>query len=438
MKFVDEVRIYVKAGDGGAGAIAWRREKFIPKGGPAGGDGGDGGDVVIQVDPQRSTLLDYRFIREHKARSGSKGHGRDMNGISGETLVLKVPSGTLVRDFDTGETLADLGPGLQSVVIAKGGRGGLGNINFATSTNQAPRYAQDGTKGEEKNLQLELKLLADVGIIGYPNAGKSTLISVISRARPKIADYPFTTLTPNLGVAQWRGDRSFVVADIPGLIEGAHEGHGLGHQFLRHVERCHVLVHLVEGANPAEGRNPAADFAAINQELKLYSKKLAAKPQVVAITKVDIPEARAAGEAWARQMARRKVPVKVHLLSSATREGLEALLDDVAAAIWSDVGPKAGGRPKKAGRPRAAVEAAAPYVAEAVEAAAVAKPAAAKAKKVAPKRPVAAQKKAAGKPRKPAKKPAGKKAPAGNKKTAAAKMPAAANRKKAVARRSRR
>ncbi len=223
------------------------------------------------------------------------------------------------------------------------------------------------------------------------------------------------------------GDRSFEVADIPGLIEGAHEGHGLGHQFLRHVERCHVLVHLVEGANPAEGRNPAADFAAINQELKLYSKKLAAKPQVVAITKVDIPEARAAGEAWARQMAKRKVPVKVHLLSSATREGLEALLDDVAAAIWSDVGPKAGGRPKKAGRPRAAVEAAAPYVAEAVEAAAVAKPAAAKAKKVAPKS------------RKPAaKKKAGKKAPAGNKKTAAAKMPAAANRKKAVARRSRR
>jgi GTP-binding protein len=421
MKFVDEVRIHVKAGDGGDGAIAWRREKFIPRGGPAGGDGGNGGDVVLEVDPQRSTLLDYRFIREHKARSGSKGHGRDMNGISGETLVLKVPSGTLVRDLDTGETLADLGPGLPRVVIAKGGRGGLGNINFATSTNQAPRYAQEGTKGEERNLQLELKLLADVGIVGYPNAGKSTLISVISRARPKIADYPFTTLTPNLGVAQWRGDRSFVVADIPGLIEGAHEGHGLGHQFLRHVERCHVLVHLVEGANPDPERSPAADFAAINRELKAYSRTLAAKPQVVAITKVDIPEARAAGEAWARVMARRKVPVRVHLLSSATREGLDGLLDDVAAAIWTDVSPRGGGRPKKAGRPRAAVEAPEPYAGEAAEAR--------QARKAAPRKAVARPGKAA--PKKAAARP-GKRAP---ERGARKSVPA---RKKAAAKRSRR
>ena len=425
MKFVDEVRIHVKAGDGGDGAIAWRREKFIPRGGPAGGDGGNGGDVVLEVDPQRSTLLDYRFIREHKARSGSKGHGRDMNGISGETLVLKVPSGTLVRDLDTGETLADLGPDLPRVVIARGGRGGLGNINFATSTNQAPRYAQEGTKGEEKNLQLELKLLADVGIIGYPNAGKSTLISVISRARPKIADYPFTTLTPNLGVAQWRGDRSFVVADIPGLIEGAHEGAGLGHQFLRHVERCRVLVHLVEGANPDPERSPTADFAAINRELKAYSRALAAKPQVVAITKVDIPEARAAGEAWARAMARRKVPVRVHLLSSATREGLDGLLDDVAAAIWTDVAPHGGGRPKKAGRPRAAVEAPEPLVPEAGEAA----PA-----RVAPKR--AAAKKAVKALRAAPKKAVARAAP-----RRAARRPARmaiAARKKAAAKRGRR
>jgi GTPase len=360
MKFVDEVRIYVKAGDGGAGAIAWRREKFIPKGGPAGGDGGDGGDVVLEVDPQLSTLLDYRYIREHKARSGSQGHGRDMNGIGGDELVLRVPSGTLVRDVDTGETLADMGPNCLRMVIAKGGRGGLGNINFATSTNQAPRYAQEGTKGEEKNLQLELKLLADVGIVGYPNAGKSTLISVISRARPKIADYPFTTLVPNLGVAQWRGERSFVVADIPGLIEGANEGAGLGHQFLRHIERCRVLVHLVEGANPDPERDPASDFAAINRELKAHSKKLSAKPQIVAITKVDIPEARAAGEKWKKAMAKRKVPVEVHLISSATREGLDALLDDVAAVLWTDVTPKGGGRPKKAGRPRAATATAMP------------------------------------------------------------------------------
>lgn len=376
MKFVDEVRIYVKAGDGGDGAIAWRREKFIPKGGPAGGDGGNGGDVVLEVDPQLSTLLDYRYIREHKARSGSKGHGRDMNGIGGEELVLRVPSGTLVRDQVTGETLADMGPGCPRMVIAKGGRGGLGNINFATSTNQAPRYAQEGTKGEEKNLQLELKLLADVGILGYPNAGKSTLISVISRARPKIADYPFTTLVPNLGVAQWRGERSFVVADIPGLIEGAHEGAGLGHQFLRHIERCRVLVHLVDGANADPERDLAADYAAINRELKAYSRKLAGKPQIVAVTKVDVPEARAVGEQWKKAMAKRKAPVEVHLISSATREGLDALLDDVAAVLWTDVSPKGGGRPKKAGRPRAGAVTAMPSVGRPRAAAATAMPSA--------------------------------------------------------------
>jgi GTP-binding protein len=354
MKFVDEVSIYVKAGDGGDGAIAWRREKFIPRGGPAGGDGGDGGDVVLVVDPQLSTLLDYRFIREHRARSGEKGHGRDMNGVSGAHLELRVPRGTLVRDAATGEVLVDMSAGVERFVIAKGGRGGLGNMNFASSTNQAPRYAQDGTPGEEKNLVLELKLLADVGIVGYPNAGKSTLISVVSRARPKIADYPFTTLTPNLGVASWRGERSFVVADIPGLIEGAHAGAGLGHQFLRHVERCRVLVHLVEGANAEPGRSPARDFAAINRELRLHSKVLAGKPQVVAVTKVDLPEARAAGLKWRAAMARRKAPVPVHLISSATNEGLDGLLDAVAGVLWEDVAPGKAGRKKKPGKQRSA------------------------------------------------------------------------------------
>jgi GTP-binding protein len=354
MKFVDEVRIHVKSGDGGAGAIAWRREKFIPRGGPAGGDGGDGGDVVLVVDPQMATLLDYRYIREHKARSGEKGHGRDMNGVSAAHLELRVPPGTLVRDAATGDVIVDMSGGLERFVIAKGGRGGLGNINFASSTNQAPRFAQDGTPGEEKELFLELKLLADVGIVGYPNAGKSTLISRISRAKPKIADYPFTTLTPNLGVVGWRGERSFVVADIPGLIEGAHTGAGLGHQFLRHVERCRVLVHLVEGANPEPGRAPARDFAAINKELKLYSRELAAKPQVVVVTKVDLPEARAAAEKWQKTMAARKVPVEVHLLSSATGEGLDELLDAVAASIWPDVKPKKTGPKKKLGKQRGA------------------------------------------------------------------------------------
>jgi GTP-binding protein len=407
MKFVDEVRIHVKAGDGGDGAIAWRREKFIPRGGPAGGDGGDGGDVVLVVDPQLSTLLDYRYIREHKARSGEKGHGRDMNGVSGPHLELGVPRGTLVRDAASGEVIVDMSQGIERFVIAKGGRGGLGNLNFASSTNQAPRYAQEGTKGEEKDLFLELKLLADVGIVGYPNAGKSTLISRISRAKPKIADYPFTTLTPNLGVVGWRGERSFVVADIPGLIEGAHTGAGLGHQFLRHVERCRVLVHLVDGANPDPARSLAKDFATINKELKLYSRELAGKPQVVVVTKIDLPEARAAAEAWRRAMAARAVPVEVLLLSSATGEGLDGLLDTVAAALWEDVGRgrSSGGQKRKLGKQRTGPAPAAPRPAAARKAAAKAAPA----RKAAPGRP--GPKPAAPRGR-PARKPAPRKAAA--------------------------
>lgn len=352
MKFVDQVQIHVKAGDGGNGAIAWRREKFIPRGGPSGGDGGNGGDVVLVVDPQLSTLLDYRYVREHKAKNGEAGGGSDMNGRGGPPLELRVPPGTVVKDAASGEVIVDLDEPGTRYVIAKGGQGGLGNMNFASSTNQAPRYAEDGTPGEEKDLVLELKLLADVGIIGYPNAGKSTLISRISRARPKIADYPFTTLVPNLGVVSYRGQRSFVVADIPGLIEGAHEGAGLGHQFLRHVERCRVLVHLVDGANPDETRTLAKDFAAINKELKLHSPALAKKPQVVAVTKIDVPEARARGEAFQRAMARRKTPVKVHLLSSATGEGLDPLLDAVARVVFKELAPRREGRGKRLGKPR--------------------------------------------------------------------------------------
>ncbi|ABS28504.1 GTPase ObgE [Anaeromyxobacter sp. Fw109-5] len=351
MKFVDEVRIHVKAGDGGNGAVAWRREKFIPRGGPAGGDGGNGADVVLVVDPQLSTLLDYRYVREHRAKSGEHGQGSDMNGRDGEPLVLRVPPGTVVKDAATGELIADLGAADERLVVAKGGRGGLGNMNFATSTNQAPRYAEDGTLGEERDLVLELKLLADVGIVGYPNAGKSTLISRISRARPKIADYPFTTLVPNLGVVSWR-ERSFVVADIPGLIEGAHEGAGLGHQFLRHVERCRVLVHLVEGANPEEGRSPKADYEAINRELALYSPTLAEKPQILAVTKIDVPEARAAGEKLRKAFARRKQPVEVHLVSAVTGEGMPELMDAVGRALYAEA-PRRGGRGRRLGKPRA-------------------------------------------------------------------------------------
>jgi GTPase len=355
LKFVDEVRIHVKAGDGGDGAIAWRREKFIPRGGPAGGDGGDGGDVVLVVDPQLATLLDYRYVREHKAKSGEQGRGSDQNGHAGADLELRVPPGTLVRDAGTGEVLADLAdPGLR-VVVAKGGKGGLGNMNFATSTNQAPRYAEPGTPGEEKELLLELKLLADVGIVGYPNAGKSTLISRISRARPRIADYPFTTLVPNLGVVGWRGERSFVVADIPGLIEGAHAGAGLGHQFLRHVERCRALVHIVDGAPQGEGRSPRADYDAINRELALYSPTLAEKPQIVAVNKIDLPEARKGAADLQRALARRKrAPAKVLAISAVTGEGLDALLDAVAGTLFGTSARDRGGLGRKLGKRRAA------------------------------------------------------------------------------------
>ena len=354
MKFVDEVKIHVKAGDGGDGAVAWRREKFIPRGGPAGGDGGNGGDVVLVVDPQLATLLDYRYVREHKAKNGEHGLGSDMNGRNGPALELRVPPGTVVKDAATGDTVADLGdPGLR-FVIAKGGRGGLGNMNFATSTNQAPRFAEKGTKGEEKDLVLELKLLADVGIVGFPNAGKSTLISRVSRARPKIADYPFTTLVPNLGVVAWR-DRSFVVADIPGLIEGAHSGAGLGHQFLRHVERCRVLVHLVDGAPQGDGRTPKDDLDAINRELALYSPELAAKPQIVALNKVDVPEARAAAPALARALKRRKNAPEVIAISAVSGEGMAELLDAVGRALYPETTARErGGAGKRLGKRRSA------------------------------------------------------------------------------------
>ncbi len=354
MKFVDEVHIHVKAGDGGDGAIAWRREKFIPRGGPAGGDGGDGGDVVLVVDPQLATLLDYRYVREHRARSGEHGRGSDQNGHNGAALELRVPPGTVVTDAGSGEVLGDLSEPGQRLVVAKGGRGGLGNMNFATSTNQAPRHAEPGTPGEERDLVLELKLLADVGIVGFPNAGKSTLISRISRARPKIADYPFTTLTPNLGVVGWRGERSFVVADIPGLIEGAHAGAGLGHQFLRHVERCRVLIHLVDGAPQEEGRSPRADLDAIDRELALHSPALAEKPQIVAVNKIDVPEARAGAAALKRALARRKKgPREVHPISAVTGEGLDALLDAVAARLFGAQGRGRGGAGRKLGKRRA-------------------------------------------------------------------------------------
>ncbi len=338
MKFVDEVRIKVKAGDGGNGAVAFRREKYVDKGGPSGGDGGNGGSVVLKATEQLTTLLDFRYQQHYRAQNGQHGMGSDMNGKGADDLVLECPVGTVVRDEATGEELVDLSVAGQTFVIAKGGRGGLGNINFATSTRQTPRFAQDGTPGEEKELTVELKLLADVGIVGFPNAGKSTLISRVSRAKPKVADYPFTTLVPNLGVVPYKDRKSFVMADIPGLIEGASEGAGLGHQFLRHVERCRVLVHLVDLSSVVEGRNPVKDFDAINTELMKYSAALAKKPMVVVANKLDLPDAREALPAFVKVMEKRKIAVLE--LSGATGEGLEALLDACARELFSQASVK--------------------------------------------------------------------------------------------------
>jgi GTP-binding protein len=333
VKFVDEVSIHVKAGDGGPGAVAFRREKFVPRGGPSGGDGGDGGSILVEADENYTTLLDYRFQPLHKAANGQPGRGADQNGRAGEDVVLKVPVGTLIKDAQTGEVLFDLAVNGQREVIAKGGKGGLGNMNFATSTRQAPRFAQPGTPGEERDLVLELKLLADVGLLGYPNAGKSTLISRVSKAKPKVADYPFTTLTPHLGVVQYKDHLSFVMADIPGIIEGAHAGAGLGHQFLKHVERCRVLVHLIDCGAEGEDREPMKDLETLNRELALYSETLAGKPQIVAANKIDLPDARERAKKLAAKLKRKKIPVV--LISSATGEGVPELMDMVAQRIFA-------------------------------------------------------------------------------------------------------
>ncbi len=329
MQFIDEVKIFVKAGDGGNGCVAWHTNKFEPRGGPAGGDGGSGGSIVILADPQLSTLLDFRFHPHFKAPSGEGGMGRDRYGKSGEDQVLKVPVGTLVRDFETGELVADLVEAGQRVIVAQGGAGGRGNIHFATATYQAPEEAEMGVLGKERTLMLELKLLADVGLLGFPNVGKSTFISVVSRARPKIANYPFTTLVPNLGVVGLSGSRSFVLADIPGIIEGAAEGHGLGHRFLRHVERTHVLIHLIELLPSDNGgeRDPLGDFDTLNRELEKYDPALAHRPQVVVLGKMDVTETREAYPALKKKFAKRGV--ELHAISAATNEGVKELLEQV-------------------------------------------------------------------------------------------------------------
>ena len=318
--FVDVARITVKAGRGGDGAVSFRREKYVAAGGPDGGDGGRGGDVIFVADPNLSTLMDFRYKRKYAAQSGENGKSSNSYGKSGEDLVIRVPRGTLVKDAETGGLIADIS-GDEPVVVAKGGRGGLGNRHFATPTRQIPRFAKPGLPGEEFTLQLELKLIADVGLIGFPNVGKSTLLSRVSAAKPKIANYHFTTLSPVLGVVRVGEDASFVAADIPGLIEGAAEGVGLGHDFLRHVERCRLLLHVVD-VSGCEGRDPADDFEKINGELERFSPALAQRPQIVLGNKCDIAaeEQVAAFRAFVERKGLVFLPV-----SAATGKGLEAL-----------------------------------------------------------------------------------------------------------------
>ena len=334
--FIDEVRILVKAGDGGNGCLAFRREKFVPRGGPSGGDGGRGGDVIMVCSEHANTLLQFRFNPEHKAERGRHGEGSQRTGAEGESLEVKVPVGTIVYDEATGERLYDFTHPGEKFRVAKGGKGGRGNQHFATPTHQAPTEHEPGKPGEEKRLRLELKLLADVGLVGFPNAGKSTFISVVSAAKPKIADYPFTTLVPNLGVVGLSGDRSFVVADVPGLIEGAHAGHGLGHRFLSHLERTKVLVHLVD-VSSASGRDPVEDFDIITRELELFpgrdssGERLSQKPVVAAANKIDAlddPDRLTRLQAHLDQRGVRLFPV-----SAATGEGVDTLLE----AVWREL-----------------------------------------------------------------------------------------------------
>lgn len=322
MKFIDETKIKVKAGDGGRGCVSFRREKFVPRGGPSGGNGGDGGSVIAVAESGMTTLLDLRYQKHYDAKRGQHGMGSDCDGRRGGDRIIPVPVGTIIRDAASGELLADLKVAGQQAVVAVGGRGGKGNKHFATSTHQGPKFAQPGLPGEEKELYIELRLLADVGIIGLPNAGKSTLISVISAVRPKIADYPFTTLVPNLGVVGY-DDKSFVVADIPGLIEGAHEGQGLGDKFLRHVTRTSLLIHLID-ASQIDDDDPLAQWTIINRELALFDPELAKKPQIVVANKVDLPEGREKAKLFAKKLPKAYRPL--YVISAATTEGVQALV----------------------------------------------------------------------------------------------------------------
>jgi len=329
--FIDQVKIYVKGGDGGNGMVAFRREKYVPKGGPAGGDGGKGANVVFRVDEGLRTLMDFRYKRHFKADRGQHGMSKNQHGKNAEDMIVKVPPGTIVTDADTGELIADLTMDGQTAIIARGGRGGRGNSRFASPANPAPEIAENGEPGKERNIQLELKVLADVGLVGFPSVGKSTLLSVVSSARPKIAEYHFTTIVPNLGVVETEDNRSFVMADLPGLIEGAHQGVGLGHQFLRHIERTRVIVHVIDMSG-LEGRDPYDDYLTINQELKEYNLRLTERPQVVVANKMDIPQSE---ENLAKFREQVGDEVQIFPISAVTRQGLRELLFTVADLVES-------------------------------------------------------------------------------------------------------
>lgn len=331
--FVDQAKIYVKGGDGGNGIISWRREKYVPMGGPAGGDGGKGGDVVLLVDEGLRTLIDFRYQRHFKAERGENGRPKNQHGKSAPDLVVKVPPGTVVRDAETGEFLGDLVHHGQRLVVARGGRGGRGNAHFLSDKNRAPEIAEKGEPGEERWILLELKVLADVGLVGFPSVGKSTLLASVSRAKPKIASYHFTTLTPELGVVEVEEGRSFVLADLPGLIEGAHEGHGLGHEFLRHIERTRVIIHVIDMA-AVEGRDPVQEYHVIREELRRYRAELADRPELVAANKMDLP-----GAEEHLQRFREALPnLRVFPISGATGQGVHALMR-AAADLLDQLGP---------------------------------------------------------------------------------------------------
>ena len=323
--FLDEVKIFVRSGDGGNGLVAFRREKYVPKGGPAGGDGGRGANVVFIVDEGLRTFMDYRYQKKFVAPNGENGMSKGMHGRKSKDLYLKVPPGTVIRDTDTGEVLADLVEHEQEVIVARGGRGGRGNCRFATPSNPAPEIAENGEPGEERNLTLELKLMADVGLVGFPSVGKSTLLSITSKAKPKIADYHFTTLAPNLGVVETKDHRSFVMADLPGLIEGASQGVGLGHQFLRHIERTKVIVHVID-MSATDGRDPYEDYKVINAELGEYNMRLLERPQIVVANKMDIPVASENLVEFKKRLAEDGEDVDIVEISAFTRNNIDNLL----------------------------------------------------------------------------------------------------------------